>query len=224
MSATHTQVTMGRRAAWFQCAAGVAGDMTMAALVDAGADPDQIAAAIAGLGVSDYALFFERVQRCGVTATWTNLVIHHHDDHGDHHEHEHEHEHQHEHRPASEVIELIRAADLAPRVRDRALAAYRLLAEVEGEIHGIAWEQVELHEVGALDSIIDVVGVCAALESLGIDQVHCSPIAVGHGTVRTAHGQVTQSGPCGLSPVSPGQRPVSALIPPWNCPPPPGSH
>lgn len=186
MSATHTQVTRGRRAAWFQCAAGVAGDMTLAALVDAGADPDQIAAAIAGLGVSDYALFFERVQRCGVIATWTNLVIHHHDDHGDHHEHEH----QHEHRPASEVIELIRAADLAPRVRDRALAAYRLLAEVEGEIHGIAWEQVELHEVGALDSIIDVVGVCAALESLGIDQVHCSPIAVGHGTVRTAHGQL----------------------------------
>jgi pyridinium-3,5-bisthiocarboxylic acid mononucleotide nickel chelatase len=127
-------------------------------------------------------LHFERVQRCGVGATWMNLVIH--------DSHEHGHHGHHEHRPASEVIELITAADLAPRVRDRALVAYRLLAQVEGEIHGIAWEQVELHEVGALDSIIDVVGVCAALESLGIDQVYCSPIAVGHGTVRTAHGQL----------------------------------
>ena len=177
-------VSGGRgRVAWFQCGAGVAGDMTLAALVDAGADPDQIAAAIAGLGVNDYALFFERVQRCGVRATWTNLVIHEHE----HHDHEH---HDHVHRPAIEVLDLITAGDLPPRVRDRALAAYRLLAEVEGEIHGIAWEQVELHEVGALDSIIDVVGVCAALESLGIDEVHCSPIAVGHGTVRTAHGQL----------------------------------
>jgi pyridinium-3,5-bisthiocarboxylic acid mononucleotide nickel chelatase len=194
-TADTSSAEMPRRVAWFQCGAGVAGDMTLAALVDAGADPDQIAAAIAGLGVSDYALFFERVQRCGVRSTWTNLVIHAHDEHGDDHEHDdHEHgqthEHGHDHRPASAVLELIAAADLTPRIRERALAAYRLLAEVEGEIHGIAWEDVELHEVGALDSIIDVVGVCAALESLGIDEVHCSPIAVGHGTVRTAHGQL----------------------------------
>jgi pyridinium-3,5-bisthiocarboxylic acid mononucleotide nickel chelatase len=65
------------RVAWFQCGAGVAGDMTLAALVDAGADTDLIAAAIAGLGIDHYALHFERVQRCGVGATWTNLVIHH---------------------------------------------------------------------------------------------------------------------------------------------------
>jgi uncharacterized protein (TIGR00299 family) protein len=188
----HDQLQQSR-VAWFQCAAGVAGDMTLAALVDAGANPDHIAAAIASLGVDNYALHFERVQRCGMSATWTNLVIHdaqhdHDHEHDPEHEHEHEHAHGHEHRPAREVLQMIEAADLSPRLKQRALTTYRVVAEVEGQVHAVPWEQVELHEVGAVDSIIDVVGVCAALESLGIDAVYCSPIAVGHGTVRTAHG------------------------------------
>ena len=68
------------RIAWFNCQAGVAGDMTMAALVDAGADPDVVASIVGGLGVDGYALMFEQVQRCGVRATWANVVVHHHDD------------------------------------------------------------------------------------------------------------------------------------------------
>jgi uncharacterized protein (TIGR00299 family) protein len=174
--------------------------MTLAALVDAGANPDHIAAAIASLGIDNYALHFERVQRCGVSAIWTNLVIdqHGHDQHGhdqhahDHHGHDHHghDQHAHDHRPAHEVLKMIEAADLSPRVKHRALTTYRVLAEVEGQIHAVPWEEVELHEVGAVDSIIDVVGVCAALESLAIDAIYCSPIAVGHGTVRTAHGEL----------------------------------
>jgi pyridinium-3,5-bisthiocarboxylic acid mononucleotide nickel chelatase len=189
--------------AWFNCCAGVAGDMLLGALVDAGADPLEVSAAIAGLGVDGYALTFEQVQRCGVRATWANVVTldhdHHDHDHHDHHDHDHhdhdddDHDHgghTHPHRPAAEVLDLIARADLAPRVRERALATYRAIAEVEGHIHGIDPADVELHEVGALDSIIDVVGVCAALESLGIDHLVCSPIAVGHGTVDTAHGRL----------------------------------
>ena len=172
----------GRRVAWFQCGAGVAGDMVLAALVDAGADQFAVMDAIGALGVADWALTFEEVQRCGVRARWANVVVHSHD-----HEHDDEH-HVHDHRPARDVLALITAADLAPRVRDRALAVYRTLAEVEGAIHGMDPDDVELHEVGALDSIIDVVGVCAALESLGIDAVAHSPIAVGHGSVATQHG------------------------------------
>lgn len=185
------------RVAWFQCAAGVAGDMLLSALVDAGAPTDQIVAAIAGLGVDGYALTFENVQRCGVRSTWMNLVIDHdHDDDHDHgHDHEHDHEHSHTHRPAREVLEIIAAADLAPRVATWATAVYRRLAEVEGQIHGVPWEQVELHEVGALDAIIDVVGVCAALDALDITRVVCSPIAVGHGTVRAAHGLLSNPAP-----------------------------
>ena len=185
----------GETIAWFNCSAGVAGDMVLGALVDAGADPDEVAAAVSGLGIDGYALTFERVQRGGVRATWANVVVHgpghdHHDDHGHHHGHG-----GHPHRPAGEVLDLIARADLPTRVRDRALAVYRALAEVEGEIHGIPTDEVELHEVGATDAIIDVVGACAALESLGVDRIVCGPLAVGSGTVHAAHGRLPNPAP-----------------------------
>lgn len=219
------------RVVWFNCAAGVAGDMVMASLVDAGADPDAVADAIAALGVDGYALGFESVQRCGIRSTWANVVIDHFDElhaawhHGrDHqhphehpHEHDHDHEHEHEHghghphRPAREVLELIARADLAPRIKARAASVYRTLAEAEGLVHGIDPDEVELHEVGALDSIIDVVGVCAALESLGIDRVECSPIALGHGTVTSAHGQIPNPPPAVVYLLASADAPVIGL-------------
>ncbi len=162
--------------AWFQCSAGVAGDMTMASLVDAGADQFAIIDAISSLGIDGWAITFENVQRCGVRAKWSNVVIHEHDT-PDHH------------RPAQQILDLIGSSGLSAVTRDRAVAIYQTLAEVEGSIHGVDPAEVELHEVGALDSIIDVVGSCAALESLGIEQVSHSAIGVGHGTVTTAHGQ-----------------------------------
>jgi uncharacterized protein (TIGR00299 family) protein len=173
------------RTVWFNCCAGVAGDMLLSALVDAGADRLTIMDAWGALGVDGFAATWERVQRCGVASLWTNIAVDEpaHDDAG-----HRMHEHAHEHRPAREVLDLIARADLPTRVRDDALSVYRTLAEVEGAIHGTDPGGVELHEVGALDSILDVVGVCAALQSLGVDRLTYSPIAVGHGTVRTAHG------------------------------------
>ena len=182
--------TTDRNVAWFNCQAGVAGDMTMASLVDAGADPDDVASTIAGLGVDGYALLFERVQRCGVSATGANVVVDH-----DHSPHDDRARHGTPHRPAREVLALLDAADLPARVRGRARRVVLRLAEVEGAIHGVDPAEVEFHEVGALDSIVDVVGVCAALESLGIDEVWCSPIAVGHGEIRSAHGLIPNPAP-----------------------------
>ena len=187
--------------AWFNCQAGVAGDMTMAALIDAGADPDVVASTISGLGVDGYALLFEKVQRCGVRATWANVVVH---------------DHNHDpgspspglgepapphvpHRPVGEILALLDDADLPDRVRERARMVFVRLGEVEGAIHGIDAAHVELHEVGALDSIVDVVGVCAALEALGVDEVWCSPIAVGHGSVRSAHGVIPNPAPATMA-------------------------
>ena len=95
----------------------------------------------------------------------------------------------HHHRPAQQILDLIGSSGLSAVTCDRAVAVYQTLAEVEGSIHGVDPAEVELHEVGALDSIIDVVGSCAALESLGVEQVSHSAIGVGHGTVTTAHGQ-----------------------------------
>ena len=187
---------MTTRIAWFNCQAGVAGDMTMAALVDAGADTDLVASMIGGLEVGGYALMFERVQRCGVGATWANVVVH--DDHtgspspgleeprsADHVAH----------RPLREILDLLDGAELPDRVRERARAVFVRLGEGEGAIHGVDPAEVELHEVGALDSIVDVVGVCAALEALDIDEVWCSPVAVGHGSVRSAHAVIPSPAP-----------------------------
>jgi pyridinium-3,5-bisthiocarboxylic acid mononucleotide nickel chelatase len=183
-----------RRIAWFNCQAGVAGDMAMAALVDAGADPDVVASTIGGLGVDGYALLFERVQRCGVRATWANVVVHADHDPDGHHEHHEHHQHP-RHRPLREILALLDEADLPDRVRRRARAVFSRLGEVEAAIHGVDPAEVELHEVGSLDSIVDVVGVCAALEALDVDDVWCSPIAVGHGSVRSAHGVIPNPAP-----------------------------
>jgi uncharacterized protein (TIGR00299 family) protein len=187
------------RTVWFNCCAGVAGDMLLASLIDAGADRLAVMDAWGGLGVDGFAATWERVQRCGVSSLWTNLAVDdqndHHDHHDDHHVGEDDRRHGHPHRPAIDVIALIEAADLPSVVAGNAVEVYRRLAEVEGAVHGIDPNDVELHEVGALDSILDVVGVCAALDSLGIERITYSPIAVGHGTVATAHGMLANPVP-----------------------------
>ena len=171
------------RTVWFNCCSGVAGDMLLASLIDAGADRLAVIDAWGALGIDGFAATWERVQRCGVSSLWTNVAI-------DDHTHDDQELQHHDHRRAADVIALIQSSDLPARVRDDAVNVYRTLAEVEGAIHGVDADDDELHEIGALDSILDVVGVCAALDSLGITRVTYSPIAVGHGTVMTAHGQL----------------------------------
>ena len=189
------------RVAYIQCAAGVAGDMLLGALVDAGADRHEIAATLAGLGVAGYAVTFERVQRGGVAATWANVVV---DDHGarghdDHHVHDHGHPRGHDdghpHRPAKVIRELLTESDLPEPVRRMALDVFRVLAEAEGAVHGIDPDAVEFHEVGSLDAIVDVVGVVAALHSLGVERVVAGPVGCGHGTVYAAHGDLPNPPP-----------------------------
>jgi len=155
--------------------------MTLASLIDAGADADAVAAMLGGLHLADWVLSFERVQRGGITATRALVGVHEHDGHG--------------HRPVSALRELLDSADLPDRVRRRARAVIDALAEVEGAIHNTPPDEVELHEVGAVDAIVDIVGTCAALEVLGIDRVVCSPITVGRGTVHAAHGRLPHPAP-----------------------------
>ena len=180
--------------AWFHCFAGTAGDMTLGSLVDAGADPIAVAEIIGRLGIDDYALMFEPVLRCGVAATHALVVV---NDHSHEHEHEHEHEHTHNeaHRPYRAIRELLMNSDLPVRVRDRALATFDALATVEGAMHRMPMLDVEFHEVGSVDAIVDIVGTCAALEVLGIDRIVCSPIAVGRGSVHAAHGELPNPAP-----------------------------
>ena len=168
--------------AWFHCFNGVAGDMTLAALLDAGADLGRVRATIERLNITDWALDIERTQRCGIAATRAlvtapDLV---------------------DHRHFAEVREIVVAAELGDRLTGRALATFQALAEVEGAIHGVPTDDVEFHEVGSLDAIVDIVGTCAALESLGVERIACSPITLGSGTFHAAHGLLPNPGPAAL--------------------------
>ncbi|HZX56128.1 MAG TPA: nickel pincer cofactor biosynthesis protein LarC, partial [Ilumatobacteraceae bacterium] len=177
------------RTAWFHCFAGTAGDMTMAALVDAGADQLTIADLVGRLDVDGYALTFEKVSRCGIAATQALVVV---DDGHDGASHHHEHD---DHRTYRSIRDLLDGSDLPERVLDRAQRTFKMLAEVEGAMHGVPADDVEFHEVGSLDAIVDVVGTCAALESLGVDRIVCSSITVGEGTVLAAHGLLPNPAP-----------------------------
>ena len=172
--------------------------------------------------LSGVTVTFEPTQRCGVRSTWMNVVVsnhehdHSHDPSQDHsHDNDHDHDdHDHRpdmHRPARDVLAMIRAADLPDTVIEWASAVYSRLAEVEGAIHGIDPSEVELHEVGADDSIVDVVGVCAALHALGVTQVGHGPIAVGHGTVETRHGTLANPVPAVSELLAAAQSPVVGI-------------
>ena len=174
--------------AWFNCAAGVAGDMLLSSLVDAGASELEIIEILSGLQLHDYALTFEKTQRAGVSSTRAIVVVH---DHG--------HDCHHEHRAWRDIREILESSDLPERVRARSRAVFAVLAEVEATIHGVDVDDVEFHEVGAVDSIVDIVGVCAALEVLDIDRIVCGPIGTGHGTIATQHGRLPNPSPAVVS-------------------------
>ncbi|MDY7106496.1 MAG: nickel pincer cofactor biosynthesis protein LarC [Actinomycetota bacterium] len=161
------------RTAWFNCSAGAAGDMILAALVDAGADLAAVEETCRSLGVAGWSLRTDRVARGAVTGT--HVVV--------------DAEPSHTHRPWLDVRRIVLDAGLPERVTARALAVFERLAEAEGRVHGLPPDEVEFHEVGAVDSIVDVVGACVALELLGIDRVAANAVVLGTGgTVRSAHG------------------------------------
>jgi uncharacterized protein (TIGR00299 family) protein len=165
--------------AWFHCFAGVAGDMALGALVDAGADLDEVLGLLERLPVSGWGLEARPVLRGGIGAVHASVTA---DETGIVRTHTH-------------VVGLVEEARLPPRVRARALTTFAALAEAEGRLHRRHRSKVHFHEVGALDAIVDVVGTCAALEVLGIEQVHASPVAVGTGVVRSAHGVLPNPAP-----------------------------
>lgn len=151
--------------------AGLAGDMFLAALLDAGASLDGVRGAVASTGLQGWALHGERVDDHGLAATRVHVAV----------------SDPTTERRASELIEL--AARARPRaVADAAVAALQALAETEGRLHGVAPHDVHLHELGGHDTVVDVVGVCAALHDLGVTRLHCLPVPLGRGAVRTRHG------------------------------------
>ncbi|MGZ4709913.1 MAG: nickel pincer cofactor biosynthesis protein LarC [Acidimicrobiales bacterium] len=166
--------TSTSRVAWFHCFSGIAGDMAMGALIDAGADIDEVRALCERLPIGGWALEAEATMRTGIGAVKVHVhaepstVV----------------------RTAAHISGMVEEARLPDRVRRRALATFDALARAEGHLHRRPPESVHFHEVGGIDAIVDVVGTCAALELLGIDEVDASPVAQGIGMVRSAHGML----------------------------------
>jgi uncharacterized protein (TIGR00299 family) protein len=162
----------GTRIAWFHCFSGIAGDMAVGALIDAGADLDQVRSLCDRLPVDGWELDAEAVLRGGLAATRVTVrqeassVV----------------------RTAAHITALIDEARLPGRVRERAHGVFDALATAEGRVHGRAPDKVHFHEVGNLNAIVNVVAMCSALEVLGVEQVHSSSVALGRGMVKSTHG------------------------------------
>lgn len=212
-----------RKILYLECSSGISGDMTAAALLDAGADEAAVRRALESLPVDGFEVRITRVVKSGLDVCDFDVVLdaahenHDHDmaylhghEHGEasahDHDHDHEHEHahgeahvhdhdhthdgghRHEHRGMAEIGAIIDAADMTDRAKEIARAVFAVIAEAEARAHGVSVDQVHFHEVGAVDSIADIVAIAAALDSLDVDDVVVSDLVEGTGTVRCQHG------------------------------------
>jgi uncharacterized protein (TIGR00299 family) protein len=169
--------------AYIDCVAGASGDMLLGALLDAGLLEADLRAGLAGLRLPGFDLQVRRVLKNGLSATKVDVLV---DDAVPE-------------RHLSDLLAVVAAADLPPTIKERAAAVLHRLGEVEAGIHGVPVEIVHLHELGGLDTLVDVVGVLLGLHLLGVERVIVSPIPLGRGRIRTAHGELPLPAPATLA-------------------------
>lgn len=200
---------------YLECYSGISGDMTVAALLDLGATEENLRKTLKKLALDGYEIKIGRTQKNGVAACDFTVILesetaeeyqehlHHHEhEHGHEQTHEHEHthghehdqalymnyEHTHEHRTWRDIEAMLDKADLKPEVLELSKRMFQIVAEAEGKVHGRPAEEVHFHEVGAVDSIVDIVSVAACLEELSVEHICVSPIWEGQGHVHCQHG------------------------------------
>jgi uncharacterized protein (TIGR00299 family) protein len=161
------------RTLYFDCFAGASGNMILGALIAAGVDSKQLKAELGRLAVPEFEINVARVDRSGISSTHVEIKI----------------PDESKHRHLDQIERIINESTLSEGVKARATAIFRRLAEAEAKVHGIHFEKVHFHEVGALDAVIDIVGSCIGFEMLGIEHFVCSKIHVGSGFVNMAHGK-----------------------------------
>jgi uncharacterized protein (TIGR00299 family) protein len=169
---------------WLDCFSGISGDMLLGALLDAGLDLAALRDALAQLPLSGYTLEAMPVTEHGISGTQLHVRL---DEHASH-----------AHRRLADVTVLLDAAALPARSRERALAVFRRLAEAEAMIHGTTPDEVTFHEVGAVDSLVDIIGAVLALDLLDVTEVYCSELPLTSGRVRSAHGALPVPAPATL--------------------------
>lgn len=170
------------------CFSGISGDMFLGALLDAGLPAEYLDQQFRSLGLAEYhGVGIQKVKKGTIQAGLLDLDFHisehHHDHAGDVHDHHHDHQ-----RNFIDIKDLIEQSGLKSTIKDASLRIFQILAEAEARVHGTTLEEVNFHEVGAVDSILDIVGAAAGMEYFGITQVYSSPIPLGSGNVMTQHG------------------------------------
>lgn len=210
------------RQLYLECYSGISGDMTVAALLDLGADEQILRKALASLPVGGFEIAVTRKVKSGLGVCDFDVILdaehenhdhdmeylhghdhqhthdhvhedgsvhtheHHHHDHS--HEHHHDHGHHHEHRGLHEILHIIEHADMTERAKETAVRIFQILAEAESKAHGVPADQVHFHEVGAVDSIVDILAVAICLDNLDITEVIVPFLCEGQGSIRCQHG------------------------------------
>ena len=175
---------MSDKIVYFDCFSGASGNMLLGALLDAGLPLDELQADLDKLGLTGYHLHVERQVKQGISGTYLDV-----DDTGQ----------EHPVRNLDSVRRILQASTLSSAVQARSEAVFTRLAEAEARVHGVAIEEVHFHEIGAVDTLVDIVGVVSALERLGIGQVYASPLPTGKGSVKTQHGRLPLPAPATLA-------------------------
>ena len=184
---------------YFEMNSGIAGDMTIAALLDLGASKEKLIKAIDSLGIDGYELVFDRKDKSNINAYNFDVILKDHsDDSGTDnkdtdHKHSHSHSHgnsHHAHRHLKEINELINKADISDKAKESALGIFNIIADAEAKAHGIDKSEVHFHEVGAVDSIIDIIGTSVLLDDLGVENIYFSDLHEGYGYQKCDHGQM----------------------------------
>ncbi len=194
---------------FLDCGMGAAGDMLTAALLELLPDPEKFIDKLNSIGIPGVEFKKERTEKCGITGTHISVLVHgmeeddelhehhhdhehtheHHHDHEHEHEREHDHDHEHTHNDLSGIEHLVRDhLDLPRKVRDDVMNVYRLIAEAESHVHGMPVTDIHFHEVGTMDAVADITAVCLLMHELAPDEVIASPVHVGSGQVKCAHG------------------------------------
>lgn len=195
-----------KKTLYLECYSGISGDMTVAALLDLGVNPDKLQNALSSLPLSGFSTHISRVKKAGIDACDFDVVLdeenHDHDmeylhghEHGHEHGHDHHHEdghhhhhHHHEHRGLAEIVDILGRSALSDNAKTLAIKIFQIIAEAEAKAHGLPVEEVHFHEVGAVDSIVDIAAVSFCIDELGIEEVIVPLLYEGTGTVRCQHG------------------------------------
>ncbi|HUT28730.1 MAG TPA: nickel pincer cofactor biosynthesis protein LarC [Sedimentisphaerales bacterium] len=190
------------RIAYFDCFAGAAGDMIVAAMLDAGLDAQFLKAQLATLGIEGLDVRITETARAGLRAVKFDPVT----------------TEQPEHRNLEQITKIIRESKISKKARETAVAIFDKLAHAEAAVHGKDLNEIHFHEIGALDSIVDIVSACIGLEALGVEKVHCSALSVGGGTVKCDHGIMPVPAPAAAQllkgiPINPGPMQAELLTP-----------